>query len=78
MTLRVTSEHLRGVPGFNPKPGFCVTGGRAWFARHGARLGCTWRQFLREGIEAERLERIGDTFALAIVAHAREEAARGR
>lgn len=67
--------HLRSVPGFGPRRGFCARGGRAWFARHGL----DWTDFVRHGIEAEILEQTGDGLALALVAHARsQEAAHGR
>jgi hypothetical protein len=72
--MRVTIEHFRAVPGFGSTPGFCVSGGRAWFKANGL----DWREFVRHGIEIERLEAIGDCFCRAIVAHARKEATRGR
>jgi hypothetical protein len=65
--MRVTIDHFRTVPGHGPKPGFCAAGGRAWFKRHGL----DWSDFVRNGIDAERLLRIGDGFALAVVEHAR-------
>lgn len=71
--MKVTINHFRTVPGFGAKPGFCVAGGRAWFARHHL----DWRAFVREGIAIERLEAIDDAFCRAIVAHARAEATRG-
>lgn len=72
----VTMAHLRSVPGFGPRRGFCARGGRTWFARHGL----DWVDFVRHGINAEILEQTGDGLALALVAHARatEEAAHGR
>lgn len=70
--------HLRSVPGFGPRRGFCARGGRAWFARHGL----DWGDFVRNGIDSNVLEGTGDHLALAVVAHARasatEEAGRGR
>lgn len=72
--MRVTLAHVRSVPGFGPRPGFCSRGTRAWFARHGL----SWSAFVREGVDAAVLEATGDAFALAVVAHARaQEAARG-
>ena len=65
----VTLDHLRRVPGFGARPGFCAQGGRAWFARHGL----DWSAFVREGIEAEVLEATGDALALHVVAFARAE-----
>lgn len=71
----VTLEHLRTIPGFGNKPGFCSRGGRDWFAAHGL----DWNAFRKEGIEAERLVATGDGLALALVAHAqRMEAIDGR
>jgi hypothetical protein len=70
----VTIAHLRSVPGFTARRGFCARGGRAWFQRHGL----DWSHFVRHGIDAEQLEATGDGMALALVAHARQEAAHGR
>jgi hypothetical protein len=67
--VKVEIRHLRSVPGFGPKPGFCVDGARAWCARHGI----DWRAFKRDGIAIERIEGIDDAFAQAIVKHVRSE-----
>lgn len=73
--LIVRLEHMRGVTGFNTRPGLCTRGGRAWAERHGL----DWKDFCRNGIDSETLLRTGDAFALAVVDHARDvEAARGR
>lgn len=73
--LIVTSAHLRGVPGFGARPGFCVDRSRAWFQRHDL----DFRGFLRNGIPASTLEATGCAMAQALVDHAREvEASRGR
>ena len=70
----VTSVHLRGVPGFGKRPGFCVDRSRAWFQRHGL----DFRDFLRNGIPSAALEATGCAMAQALVDHAREvEASRG-
>lgn len=63
----VQLRHLRGVAGFNEKPGFCVGKSREWFRRHGL----NWREFTRHGIAAESLIATGDAMALALVEHAR-------
>jgi len=71
----VTMAHVRSVPGFGRRKGFCARGARAFCMRHGL----DWTAFLREGIEAERLLATGDAMALAVVEHAqREEVIRGR
>lgn len=72
--MRVTVAHLRSVPGFSPRPGFCLRKARPWFKRHGL----DWRDFVRNGIDAAALEATGDALALAVVAHARQEVAHGR
>lgn len=64
----VTFRHLRTVPGFNTRPGFCRDKSKAWAKRHGL----DFRDFVRNGIEAEKLEAIGDAFAIALVKWARE------
>lgn len=64
---RVTFQHLRTVPARGGK-GYCSRGARPWAQQHGI----DWSDFVRNGIEAERLEAIGDAFALALVKWARE------
>lgn len=70
----VTWQHFRTVPVRGGRTGHCVQGGRAWFARHGLNFG----QFVRNGLPASTFEATGDALALALVAHARKEAARGQ
>lgn len=75
--LIVTQAHVFSIPGFSKRRGFCVPGVRLWCKQHGIDM----RDAMRNGIPAERLESIGDAFALALVAWAREceaqEAPRG-
>lgn len=66
--MRVTTRHLFTIPGFNRRRGFCRDKSRAWAKRQGL----DWRDFVRNGIEAEKLEATGDAFALALVAWARK------
>lgn len=66
--------HVRGVPGFGPRPGLCARGTRAWFERHGL----DYAAFRRDGIDAAVLEATGDALALAVVKHAKETDAHGR
>lgn len=64
----VTFQHLRTIPGFSPRPGFCRENARLFCRRHGISL----RDFVRNGIAVERLEATGDALALALVKWARE------
>jgi hypothetical protein len=64
----VTFQHLRTVPYFSTNPGFCRDSSKAWARAHGL----NFKEFVRHGIEAEKLEAIGDAFALALVRWARE------
>lgn len=66
--LIVTTQHLFTIPGFSARPGFCRGKSRAWFDAQGL----DWSAFVREGIEAVRLEATGDGLALALVAWARQ------
>lgn len=59
----VKMEHMRRL-------GYCSSGVRAFFQRHGL----DYPGFLREGIPAERLAETGDGMALVVI----EEAARGQ
>lgn len=47
---------------------YCVSGSKRFFDRHG--LG--WKEFLKHGIPASRVEATGDAMALKIVQHVRE------
>lgn len=62
MTERVLHRHIREL-------GYCNRGSREWFARHGL----DWAAFLREGIDIETLQRIGDGMALRAIEHARAD-----
>lgn len=66
----VTLAHLRSIPGFGPKPGFCAAGARQWFERHGL----DWGAFRREGIDSAVLLATGDALAAALVRHAESQA----
>lgn len=64
----VTLAHLRSIPGYGPKPGFCASGSRAFFKRHGL----DWDAFRHQGVDAEVLTATGDALALALVEWARK------
>lgn len=51
----------------------CSQGARAFFVRHGL----DWSDFLRNGIDAEKLRATGDAMALSVVEQAEREE-RGR
>lgn len=68
----VTTRHLFTIRGFSKRQGFCRGGARNWFRAHGM----DWTDFVKQGIEAEKLEATGDALALALVKHARECTAR--
>lgn len=75
--LIVTFTHLRTVPGYGKRPGYCSGKSREWFARHGY----SWSDFLARGIEAEKLLATGCALARALVEHAQRvegEAADGQ
>jgi hypothetical protein len=70
----VTLDHLRRAPGFGARPGYCTQGGREWFAYYGL----DWSAFVRDGIDVEVIDALGDALGLHLVAFARAEAARGQ
>lgn len=70
----VTLAHLRRVPAFGARPGFCAQGARDWFVYHGL----DWSAFVRDGIDAEVIEATGDALGLHLVAFARAEVERGQ
>lgn len=65
--MRVYVRHLRAAK-------LCTRGGRAWSARHGI----SWTDFLRDGIEADRLRAVGDALAMRVIAEAEKEQAGGK
>lgn len=75
-TLIVRLEHLRGVRGVKNKPGFCLTSSRAWCEVNGI----DWRDFCRNGVNADVLLATGDPLARRLVEHAAqvEEARNGQ
>jgi hypothetical protein len=74
MALIVTTRHVFTIPGFSTRPGFCRGQARAWAARQGL----DWRDFVRNGIDAEQLLATGDGFAIALVEWARKCEAQGQ
>lgn len=66
----ITMAHLRSIPGYGPRPGFCARGSRQFFARYGL----DWDDFRRNGIDAEKLRATGDALALAVIEHAQRMA----
>lgn len=63
-------QHLRTVPYFGTRGGYCARGTRAWFERHGL----DFRAFVREGLPEETLVATGDGMAIALVRWAHEQA----
>ena len=61
-------EHLRSIPGYGPKPGFCAKGARAFFIRYDL----DWQQFRHEGLPADNLLQTGDALAVALVEWAKQ------
>lgn len=68
--MLVTMQDFRTCRAFSAR-GFCAAGGR----RMAETLGLDWGDFVRNGIDAEKLEATCDPFALALVKWARERAA---
>ncbi len=48
--------------------GYCNSGARLWFARHGL----DWAAFVRQGVAEETLAATGDAMAAAAIAQARK------
>lgn len=61
----VTTRHMLTIPGFTARGGFCRTGSRSWARSHGL----DWDEFVRNGIEEEKLLAT-DAFGVALVAWA--------
>lgn len=64
----VKLAHLRSITGYGPKPGFCASKSRDFFARHGM----DWRAFITDGLPEEDFLATGDALAIALVDHARK------
>lgn len=54
--VKVTMRHIREAR-------MCSKGARAFFETHGL----DWQEFLREGIDSDKLEATGDIMALNVV-----------
>lgn len=76
MSLIVTFKHLRTVPNYRGKTGYCSSKGRLWFKRHGL----SWFDFVHNGVDAQVLLDTGCALAERLVEHARrtEEARDGQ
>lgn len=70
----VTIQHLHSIPTWTGRQGFCHRQARAFVERQG----WDWLTFVREGIDAQLLLDTGEALAIALVEHARQEAAYGR
>lgn len=71
----VTMRHVRTIPYFRARPGFCLPKTRTWFGEHGL----DFAAFIREGIDEAVLLATGDGMAEALVRWAHEcEAAHGQ
>lgn len=66
--LIVTTKHVFTIPTFNARPGFCRGMTREWAKAQGL----DWRDFVRNGIPASKLEATGDALAIAVVEWARK------
>lgn len=64
----VTLAHLRTVPGFGKKPGFCASGSRDFFTLHSL----DWNAFINQGLPEELFLATNDALALALVEYARK------
>ena len=69
----ITLKTLRLCPNFKGTQGFCASGMRTWFEANGL----DYRDFLRNGIPASKLEAVGDPFAMRAVEFARKDAGHG-
>lgn len=67
----VTTRDIFTIPGFSKRRGFCRGGARNWFRAHDL----DWSDFVKHGIEEEKLLAVGDAFAIATVKWARARAA---
>ena len=67
-TIIVTRAHMRTIPGYKQKSGYCGPVARKWFARHGF----DWWDFVQHGIDAEKLLATGCPLAKALVDHAKQ------
>jgi hypothetical protein len=61
--MKITQTHLRTIPTFNARPGYCLPKTRRWFEQHGL----DFRAFVREGVDEQVLLATGDGLAIALV-----------
>ena len=68
--MKITPSDLSSVP-FAGRQGYCMAGCRRWAAAQGF----DWVEFVREGIDAERLLATGDAMAEAVVRYVQKDRA---
>ncbi len=68
--MNITLQHIRTVPSFNNKQGFCADKTKLFFKHHHL----NFRDFVRHGIPEEELLATGDALAIKVVewAHSQE------
>lgn len=59
----ITTRHIFSVPGYSIRDGFCRNGLKLWCARYGFKPS----EFLRTGVDSERILATGDALGAAVV-----------
>jgi len=67
----VTLQHLRTVPTWTTRQGYCANKGRAFFKMYGL----DWSKFVNEGIDSEILLATGNALAIHLVEFAKQQTA---
>lgn len=65
--MKVTMAHVRQTKGFSARGGLCARGVRAWCAANNV----DYLDFLKNGVDEERVERMTDPFAQEVLRVAR-------
>ncbi|UVN14058.1 hypothetical protein FBPa45_0056 [Pseudomonas phage vB_PaeS_FBPa45] len=70
----ITTEHVKYMRAEPGEPDFCVPGMKHWASI----LGIDFKDFVRNGVMASKLEATGDAHVIAMVGKIRKGVARGQ
>lgn len=65
----ITLQHVRTVPAWRDRVGFCAKGARYFFKVHQL----DWQDFIKHGITEDKLLATGDALALKVIEWAHQQ-----
>lgn len=65
----ITVQHLRTVPAWNKRIGYCAVASRKFFKRYNL----DWQDFINNGIDDSKLLATGNALAIHLVEHVKQQ-----